>query len=483
MDYEYLENPDIQNLKGHAADALDSAFNVVDQLSGLLSAILGFAAISSLIVMLNPLVILMILLVIFLNSLITKRLSKKTHLTDLEIENNGRREWGASYMLDNLYFAKETRIFNLVEMLLNLYLNVKDISNQLVYKNQKDRNNAGMLQALINVVKDVVIYGYLIVLVLTNSLAIGTMSIYLNAANQFSSNLTNVVNSYLNLTRSSLRIRELIKFMNLPLKQYESGTLTPKFDRNSVIEFKNVSFKYPGSERYAIRNLNVIIRGDEKLCIVGENGAGKSTFIKLLTRLYFPSEGEILLNGININEYDYEKWQRLFAPVFQDFVKYYMSFGENIVLNNIYDTSKLDDICKDCGLDELVNKLPKRYETSLDKWIDEDGFEPSGGEMQRIAIARACYHGGDIYLLDEPTAALDPRAEYDVYAQFNDMITDKCAVLITHRLSAVQLADKVAVFDSGNIVEYGTHCELLSNNGIYAEMFNKQAEFYKNNID
>lgn len=130
-------------------------------------------------------------------------------------------------------------------------------------------------------------------------------------------------------------------------------------------------------------------------------------------------------------------------------------------------------------MSELVKKLPKGYDTHVDKWIDPEGFEPSGGENQRIAIARACYHGGDIFLLDEPTASLDPVAEYEIYTQFNDMITDKCAVIITHRLSAVQLADKVAVFDDGNVVEYGTHFELYEKSGIYTEMFDKQAQFYR----
>ena len=145
-----------------------------------------------------------------------------------------------------------------------------------------------------------------------------------------------------------------------------------------------------------------------------------------------------------------------------------------------YSRERLDEVCTESGLSSLVSKLPKGYNTQVDKWIDEEGFEPSGGEEQRIAIARACYHGGEIFLLDEPTAALDPVAEYEIYTQFNSMITDKTAVLITHRLSAVQLADKVAVFDNGSLIEYGTHKQLYSKGGVYTEMFDKQAEFYRN---
>jgi ATP-binding cassette subfamily B protein len=197
--------------------------------------------------------------------------------------------------------------------------------------------------------------------------------------------------------------------------------------------------------------------------------------------LYFPEKGEILLNGVNINEYDYLKYQRLFAPVFQDYITYSLPLKSNIMLADIENLDRLEDVCKKTGIIELVNKLPKGFETQVHKYIDEEGFDPSGGEGQRMAIARALYHDGSVFLLDEPTAALDPNAEYEIYTQFHNMIAGKCAVLITHRLSAVQLADKVAVFDDGHVAEYGTHTELYAKGGIYTEMFDKQAQFYRNN--
>lgn len=257
------------------------------------------------------------------------------------------------------------------------------------------------------------------------------------------------------------------------------GNIIPKFKKGSVIEFKNVWFKYPGSDIYALKNVNLTIKEREKLCIVGMNGSGKSTLIKLLMRLYFPTEGEILLNGININCYDYSAYQRLFAPVFQDFANYHLTIGENITFSKEYDLKKLNKICKQCGLMELLEKLPKGYETQVGKWIDESGIDPSGGEEQRIAIARARYRDGYVFVLDEPTAALDPFAEYEIYSQFNSMTENKTAIFITHRLSAVKLADAVVVFDNGELKEYGTHGQLYAKNGIYKEMFDKQAEFYR----
>ena len=202
----------------------------------------------------------------------------------------------------------------------------------------------------------------------------------------------------------------------------------------------------------------------------------------MLTRLYSPESGGIYLNGTNIQEYDYEKYQSLFAPVFQDYAQYMMSIKENIILNSDYSYDRFESVCNESELTQFLNHLINGAETQLGKDIDENGIEPSGGEGQKIAIARARYHGGNVFLLDEPTAALDPLAEYEIYKQFSNMIEDKCAVLITHRLSAVQLSDRVVVFENGNVVEYGTHKELYDKGGIYTEMFDKQAQFYNNDI-
>lgn len=267
--------------------------------------------------------------------------------------------------------------------------------------------------------------------------------------------------------------------MNIANMVETSGTLEPAFNKDSIIEFVDVSFKYPGSDTYILENFNFSVYGNERLCIVGENGAGKTTFIKLLCRLYVPTEGRILLNGIDIKEYNYRKYLDLFAPIFQDYARYYTTLEKNISLSNETERAKIDDACKQSGLTSFVDKLDKGYDTQIGKWIDPAGIDPSGGEDQRMAIARAIYHSAPIYLLDEPTASLDPNAEFEIYTRFNNMVANKTAILITHRLSAVQLVDKVAVFEKGTVVEYGTHAELYAKGGIYTEMFDKQAQFYR----
>ncbi len=478
MDYETVENPDIQIQKGRVQQTLENSIDIIDRQITLFSAIIRLIMISYVILTLNPFIILLIAILIYFNSFLTKKINKKMYIIGQELSRHDRQQWGISYMLEQPMYAKEIRLFRLSKLMTDIYKKRKTEANLLEVKQFKISRKLGIFNSILNFIQQLVVYIYLIYSVLKRNLEVGSMTIYIGMVAQFTTALSSVFDIYLSLANENFNIQEMKDFFDIPKRHFNSGKKKPKFDSNSTIEFRNVSFKYPGSDNYALKNLNLTIRGNEKLCIVGVNGSGKSTFIKLLTRLYWLEEGEILLNGVNINEYDYESYQRLFAPVFQDFVRYYFTLGENIVLTNEFNLEKLDDICEKCGLKKLVNRLPKGYNTQVDKFIDEEGFEPSGGEDQRIAIARAYYNGGKIYLLDEPTAAIDPIAEYEIYKQFNNMMNEKCAVLITHRLSAVQLVDKIAVFDNGHVSEYGTHIELYSRNGIYTEMFDKQAQFY-----
>lgn len=479
MDYESMENPDVQILKSRAEETTADSLNTFEYLSNFISAVIGVIMCASIISVLNPLLLIFVIIVVILNYFNNKMVSQKNYSMNLEIGKYNRYGWPIVNYFSDLKYAKEIRLYNLKNYFIKLYRNKRIEANKLGNQSAIYLRNSGIFGALIACLQTIVLYIYFMYQVIKSNLAVGSMTIYMGTILQFTNSLSNVATQYLNLSMLSLRVQELIKFMQIPLKNFSSGDKVPVFDLNSVIEFKNVSFKYAGSDKYALKNLNITIRGNEKLCIVGVNGSGKSTFIKLLTRLYIPSEGEILLNGVNINEYDYLSYIRLFAPVFQDFALYNISLSENIVMADNYDYERLAWAVQKSGLSSVVGNNKYGYDTIIFKWYDEAGIEPSGGEGQRIAIARACYRNGDIYILDEPTAALDPNAEYEIYTQFNNMITDKCAILITHRLSAVQLADIVAVFDDGHVAEYGTHQELYAKGGIYTEMFDKQAQFYR----
>ena len=478
MDLESMENPDIQILKERAEETTSDSLNVFEYLSGFVSAVISVIMCASIISVMNPLILVLVISIVIINYFNSKWVNQKSYLMNKEISKYNRYGWPIVNYFAELKYAKEIRLYNLKDYFIKLYGDKRNEANKFGIKNSVYLRNSGIIGAIVSLLQTVVLYGYFVYQVINNKLAVGNMTIYMNAIMQFTNSLTNITQQYLNLSMLSLRVQELIEFMQIPLKNFSTGSKVPAFDMNSVIEFKNVSFKYPGSEKYALKNLNITIHGNEKLCIVGANGAGKSTFIKLLTRLYVPSEGEILLNGININEYDYLQYNKLFSTVFQDFALYNISLSANIIMAEEYDYERLSAAVEQSGLSSVVNNNKHGYDTIIYKWYDEEGIEPSGGEGQRIAIARALYRGGLIYILDEPTAALDPTAEYEIYTQFNNMITDKCALLITHRLSAVQLADKVAVFENGNVVEYGTHKELYEKGGIYTEMFDKQAQFY-----
>ncbi|MCD8311189.1 MAG: ABC transporter ATP-binding protein/permease [Firmicutes bacterium] len=479
MDYEIFDSPAIKILRQRANDTSFSILSYADLVFNAISAIASLVAISSIIATLHPLIILLVLVLIFINSRVTKKYNAYDFTQGQKLSAYDNYDWAISYMIFEEPYAKEIRLFNLKKFLSDMYAANQKAREKEVLRQKIKYLLYSFVSIFTNLVQQFVLYGYLVYRVVFQAMPIGNVTIYLSATSQFSGALKRVLDSYLELAKTGLNIAEYEEFMSLGNKNSGSGKDTPVYDENSTIEFRNVSFKYPGSENYAIRNLSIKINGNEHLCIVGENGSGKSTFIKLLTRLYTPTEGEILLNGKNVMSYDYEKYLALFAPVFQDFVHYYMSLEKNIILSKPLDKELFDKTCSDTGLDKLAAKLPKGYDTSVEKDIDPEGFRPSGGEDQRIAIARACYHGGEIYLLDEPTAALDPNAEYEIFTQFDNMITSKCAVLITHRLSAVQLSDKVAVFADGHVAEYGTHAGLYAKGGLYTDMFDKQSKFYR----
>lgn len=273
------------------------------------------------------------------------------------------------------------------------------------------------------------------------------------------------------------------KYMNLKNEKYE-GTLPveKRLDFEYELEFKNVSFHYPNSDQMILDSISVKLQVGKKLAIVGPNGAGKTTFIKLLCRLYDPTEGEILLNGINIKKYDYKEYMNLFSVVFQDFKIFSFPLAENVAASQDYDEEKVLKSLEEAGIAERVTQLPKGIHTKLLKDQQEDGeegIEISGGEKQKVALARALYHEAPIVILDEPTSALDPLAEQDIYERFNSMVQDKTAIFISHRMSSCRFCNDILVFDQGQIVQKGSHNELVKNaSGLYYQMWSAQAKYY-----
>jgi ABC-type multidrug transport system fused ATPase/permease subunit len=283
----------------------------------------------------------------------------------------------------------------------------------------------------------------------------------------------------------TLFIDNLIGFMKV------EPTIVPSVDEPQrvehggahTIEFRNVSFRYPGTKRDVLKNINLTIRPGETAVLVGLNGAGKTTFIKLLTRLYDPTEGDIFLDGRNLREYDVKDLYSMFGIIFQDFGKYAVSVRDNISFGNIRGEHVHDDIeaaAKAANADEFIKNLPNGYDTALMRIFETDGLELSIGQWQKLAIARAFYSHSDVLILDEPTASLDPIAEQEIFNQFDELRRDKTTIFVSHRLSSAVLSDNIFVISDGTVKESGNHKELMELNGIYSNMFTLQAESYKN---
>ena len=270
------------------------------------------------------------------------------------------------------------------------------------------------------------------------------------------------------------------EFLDIKNQMYQGSLTTEKCsDRNYQVEFRDVSFRYPDSENWALRHVNLKFQVGSRLAVVGENGSGKSTFIKLLCRLYDPTEGEILLNGIDIRKYQYPDYIALFSVVFQYFHLLALPLGENVAGRMAYDREKVKDCLTQAGAMERVEEMPQGLDTYLYKDLEKEGVEVSGGEAQKIAIARALYKDAPFIILDEPTAALDPIAEAEVYSKFDQIAGDKTAVYISHRLSSCKFCDDIVVFDRGSIVQKGSHETLLEEQeGKYAQLWNAQAQYY-----
>lgn len=323
-------------------------------------------------------------------------------------------------------------------------------------------------------------YGFLIHSVLKTDMSIGDFTLFLGLAGTFTGALSSFLNSLGQFKHKSLEVDDFRSFIEFKVE--EEGDFLPIPDCDGyTFEFRNVSFKYAGAENYALKNLNLTLEAGKRLAVVGLNGAGKTTFIKLLLRLYDVTEGEILLNGTDIRRFRRDEYYSLFAPVFQNVEIFAFPMSENVSMKRPEetDTALAEECLKKAGMGEKLKSLTDGVNTELLKVIHDDGVDLSGGEKQKLALARALYKDSPVIVLDEPTAALDALAEYQLYKSFDEIIGNKTAVYISHRLSSTRFCDAIAMFKAGEMVEYGTHEQLLSDGGAYAEMFEVQAQYYK----
>ncbi len=323
------------------------------------------------------------------------------------------------------------------------------------------------------------LYGIFLTAAINGHITIGSVTRYASCLLLFQNAASELVNAVLFAVNNNLYLKRYFSYFDISNPMYKGSlTVEKRDDREYEVEFRNVSFRYPGSENWALRHVNLRFRVGKKLAVVGMNGSGKTTFIKLLCRLYDPTEGEILLNGVDIRKYDYDEYMSIFSVVFQDFKLFSFSLGQNVAASPVYDKERAKDCLRAAGFGERLDTLERGLDTCLYKDYDGDGVEISGGEAQKIALARALYKDAPFIILDEPTSALDPVAEYEVYSRFSTLVGDRTAIYISHRLASCRFCDTIAVFDNGTVVQQGSHGGLVGERGKYQELWTAQAQYY-----
>lgn len=376
--------------------------------------------------------------------------------------------------------GKDIRLYGMGEFLGNSYLELEKDYCERGQKNSYIKAAWTLPAAILNTGLKFGIYAVLIYAALQGSITAGSIAKYAACIIMLSENLSRVVQTIQSTLDNNHYLRRYFSYFDIPNKMYQGSLTVEKRDDNEYyVEFRNVSFRYPNTEAYALRNVSLKFKIGEKLAIVGMNGSGKTTFIKLLCRLYDPTEGEILLNGVNIQKYDYDEYMSIFSVVFQDFGLFAFRLGEVVACSRNFDEDKVRECLKKANFGSRLDEMPENVHTYLYKEYDQAGIEISGGEAQKIALARALCKDSPFILLDEPTAALDPVSEYGVYSNFSAISEDKTTVYISHRLASCRFCDQIVVFDQGRIVQHGTHEELLCDeDGKYYELWHAQAQYY-----
>jgi|LGOV01.1.fsa_nt_gb ATP-binding cassette subfamily B protein len=421
-----------------------------------------------------------LLLGLYLYSVIQAKIGE-TAAKDMQSGIAGNRVFGYLFfrMTNNYEYGKDIRIYNAQDLLYSKiegYVkgNYHDCDEHYVKPNVKHFS----LLNIVNVVMLMVVYCFIILKAYVGAITVGTIFIQINAIMKLYDSVGSFLTQYNMLKAACEHFKYSIEFFNLPESKKEGKKDIEACDAY-VFDFKDVSFKYPGTDTLVLDHIDLTIKAGERLAVVGMNGAGKTTMIKLLCRLYEPTSGTITLNGTDIVEYDFDAYIKLFSVVFQDFQLFAFEMDKNVATGDDIKHVELEKALKNAGLSNVIEDMDNDFKVPLGKNYDGEGRDFSGGEKQKLAIARALYRNAPVVILDEPTAALDPIAEYEIYTKFNTLVENKTAVFISHRLSSCRFCHEIAVFHKGKIVQHGSHETLLKNpNGKYYELWNAQAEHY-----
>ncbi|MBQ9119835.1 MAG: ABC transporter ATP-binding protein [Lachnospiraceae bacterium] len=491
MDYEYLESTKVMEACQKAMRATGGNNNGVEGMmhsfQNLMVTLVSAVTAMLIVWRLSPWMVLLLLVLGVLNYFNMDWAKKRDKKTWDEMAPYWRKTWYMNQTMTNFTYGKDVRLFSMKDWLLGKYRGLNELLHSKIVESKNRWLRCATLNQLLFLVEEGSIYAYLIYRVINTDMTIAEFTLYLGAVRTFFGILQTIFNGMTDMKNQSREINDFRTFLEYPEREVladedTAGVKSPVApDGKYIFTFENVSFKYPTAEKYALKNLNLTLEAGERLAVVGMNGAGKSTFIKLLCGLYMPTEGRILLNGTDIRCYDKRTYYELFAPVFQNIELFAFPMDENVSMKmpEETDSARAEQNLRDAGLGAKIDGLEKGVKTELLKMISEEGIDLSGGERQKLAFARALYKDAPIVILDEPTSALDALAEYEMYQNFDRLIGGKSAVYISHRLSSTRFCDHVAMFIDGEMKEYGTHESLLAANGEYSRMFEVQAQYYK----
>lgn len=497
MEYEEFEKEDtllafrrIQNgeiSSGSVSDQLHNIYYFFEQLIKIafalafliilvVQAALGSRGNILEIVLMTAILIALFGLSFWINFIISQKINERNVMINVINEKGNAEGMYMGAVIANESNAKDFRLYGLQDYWLGKSKNGKIGRSFTEYGIFVGRNRAKfsfVVQLLAGY-----IYIYVSVMAMSGSISTGDVLMYAGAIITMMTSVQDAILKYNEIAYNNEYLKLYEEFIKRPNMHYD-GTLPieKRDDKRYELSFYNVSFKYPGSDKYILKDINMTFNIGEKLALVGLNGAGKTTLIKLLLRLYEPTEGEIRLNGIDIGKYDYDEYVQIFSVVFQDFGIFDFPLDENIAASEDVDSARVKKVIDQVGLTELVNSLPDKEHTLL-YHENGDGVALSGGEAQKLAIARALYKDAPFVILDEPTAALDPIAEAEIYENFDTLVGDKTAIYISHRMSSCKFCDRIVVINNGRIEEEGSHDTLMEKNELYAKMYNAQANYY-----
>ena len=482
--YPNTLEPEFIKLRENSAMSCDSNGSATEHIWETLTALLqnvgGFAVYLTILSGISPVLLVVVMLTCLGSFWVSRKVNNWRFAQREQEEKYYARKRYIREKAESVELAKDVRIFGLQNWFDDVITKIHNAYLDYLLRVERKLLLADLTEVVLTMARNGIAYWYLLTMALNENLGVPEFLLYFTAVSTFTTWVMGILQHSIKLHQESLDITQVREFLEYPEPfRFEGGVAIPKAEHYQL-QLENVSFRYPGAEKDTIHDLNLTVHGGERLAIVGLNGAGKTTLVKLLCGLFDPTQGRVLLNGLDVRSFNRREYYRLISAVFQEYSLLDVTVEENIALSEEgIDEERVAACLEQAGLTQAIAALPQGCKTHVGRDVYLDGVLFSGGQTQRLMLARALYKNGSILMLDEPTAALDPIAENDIYMKYNDMTAGKTAIFISHRLASTRFCDRIILLENGNIAEEGTHETLLAQGGEYAKLFEVQSRYYQ----